>query len=707
MKTDHARYRIGIDVGGTFTDFVVIDVAKGEIKIGKTLTTSKDPTLAIMKGLSSLMGDDDLSLGLVQDLVYGTTLVTNTIIERKGAKTGLITTMGYRDTLEIGNETRYDLYDLFLERPKPLVMRYLRREVDERVSPDGRVLVRLNEDSVKSIAEDFDNEGIQVVAVCLIHSYANPEHEMTIKDILEKAAPQMEVVLSSRVAPEIREYERTSTTALNAYVRLVIANHLRTMEEQLRRKAFKGPFYVMLSGGGITSARVAQEFPIRLIESGPAAGALAASHYSHLLKEENLISFDMGGTTAKICLIEGGQPAHSTSFETDRVHRFKKGSGLPVKVPVIEMIEIGAGGGSIAHIDSMRLLKVGPTSSGSDPGPACYGFGGENPTVTDADLVLGLINAQYFLGGELKLDKGASEHAIEKYVAIPLSLSLLRAAVGIYEVVSENMASAAKVYISEKGRDPRRYALVAFGGAGPVHAYRVAQLLKIKKIICPFAAGTASAFGLLTSPLAFDFVKSYVARLDQLDWSRAETIFKDMEASGQKMLLESGIHPSRIAFTRSAEMRYVGQGHEISVPMPMGGFHEIGFGEKVRDLFYQSYEKYFGRCLSDVPIEVINWRVVVSGPRPEVNIKGFMEIMAMRKFDSPKKAIKEMRRVYFSEVGGFYDTPIYDRYQLNTGIHIRGPAVVEERDSTIVAGPEATIYVDDYYNLIIELSYKS
>lgn len=696
--------RIGIDVGGTFTDLVLIDFDKGAIDIEKTLTTPDDPTIGIMDAYFSLMGKKQSETEKIEYAIHGTTLVTNTIIERKGAKTGLITTMGHRDTLEIGNELRYDLYDLFLERPKPLVDRFLRKEIKERINSDGIVLLKLNKKDLNKILNEFKQEKIEVIAVCLLHSYANPLHEIEIKKFIKNNCPEFNVIISSEVAPEIREFERTTTTILNAYTQPTIKKYLRKLEKILKNNGLQKNLYVMLSSGGITTVKTAEEIPIRLIESGPAAGALAACYYSKLIGLENVISFDMGGTTAKICIIDKGIPSHSTNFETDRVHRFKKGSGLPVKVPVIDMIEIGAGGGSMSYIDNMRLLKVGPISAGSSPGPACYGFGGEKPTVTDADLILGYLDQNYFLGGEILLNKKAAYNAIEKHIAEPLKIDVVRAAVGIYDVVNENMASAARVHISEKARDPRNYSLIAFGGAGPVHAYRVAQLLGIKQIICPFGAGTSSAFGLLASPIAFDFVKTYVSRLEQIDWKKVDQMFTEMEYSGRSKLISAGVKQKMIKVKRQADIRYVGQGSEISVAISSSDQFKKGLEKKIKSSFYEMYKNNFGAYLRDFPIEVVNWRVEVSGPKPKIDVRGFKMVMRSGAISYPKDAIKTLRPVYFTDFKKFYDTPVYDRYGLTSGMCLKGPAIVEERESTVVVGKGGTLNIDKNFNIVINLS---
>ena len=511
--------RIGVDVGGTFTDFVMVDEKRDLIFTGKRLTTPGDPSVAILEGTERLLGEAGTPIDEVDSIVHGTTLVTNTVIERKGARVGLITTKGFRDSIEMGGEIRYDLYDLFLERPEPLAPRYLRVEVDERVDAEGRVLRPLSRESVRAAAESLLREGVEAIAVCFLHSYRNDSHERLAKEVLREIVPDLPVCISSEVAPEIREFERGSTTVANAYVLPLMRDYLARLDSRLREMGFSGTLYVMLSGGGITTIQSAQQFPIRLIESGPAAGAMGATFYSKLIGEDHVISFDMGGTTAKICLIDEGRPEHAHSFEAARVRRFRKGSGIPLKVPVIDLIEIGAGGGSLARVDAMGLLKVGPESAGSEPGPVCYARGGTEPAVTDADLLLGYLSPDYFLGGEMKLDFDAVRSAMSEVVARPLGLGVTEAAAGIHSIVNENMAAATRMYIAEKGRDPRRYTMIAFGGAGPVHAYGLAKLLKLRRIVCPLGAGVMSALGFLVAPSAIDFVRSYVSRVSEIDWA--------------------------------------------------------------------------------------------------------------------------------------------------------------------------------------------
>ena len=564
------RIRIGIDVGGTFTDLVLVDERRDLIYTGKRLTSSRDPSEAIVGGLERLLREAGTGADELHSLVHGTTLVANTIIERNGARVGLITTRGFRDSLEMGREIRYDLYDLHLELPRPLVSRTRRREVSERLDAEGRIVVALDEAELGRVGAALVADGVESIAVCFMHAYRNPVHERLARRILERVCPQIPVSLSSEVAPEIREYQRASTTCANAYVQPRIARYLARLEDRLSPMRLSGKLSIMLSNGGITTVRAARQFPIHLIESGPAAGAMAAGYYGLLTSTTSLISFDMGGTTAKMCLVDRGWPSRAHELEAGRVRRFRKGSGLPLKVPVVDMIEIGAGGGSIARVDAMGLLKVGPESAGSEPGPACYGRGGTRPTVTDADLALGYLSPDYFLGGEMALDRARADRAIEEHVARPLGLDVAAAAVGIHDVVNESMAAATRMHAAEKGQDPRRFALVAFGGAGPVHAYGLARLLKLRRIICPFGAGVTSALGMLVAAPSTDLVRSYVTRLATIDWSHLNGLFAEMEEEARALLVEAGADPAELTLRRSADMRYVGQGFEIPVPLAEG-----------------------------------------------------------------------------------------------------------------------------------------
>ncbi len=689
--------RLGVDVGGTFTDFVVFDPESGSFSVGKTLTTPQDLALGIIRGTREAAERAGFEVRDISQVTYGTTLVANLLLERKGVRVGLIATEGFRDVLETGTEQRYDMYDLTARRAEPLVPRNLRRTVRERVGWDGEVLVPLDPSSLDSILSTFEAYGVETIAVALLHSYRNPSHERMVREYLKDRYPQYGVSLSSEVAPEVREYPRTSTTVANAYVEPPLRGHLAEMEDGLRSLGFEGVIYMMLSEGGITTMEAARSFPVRLVESGPAAGAMAAAYYGEALGYGDLLSFDMGGTTAKLCLITGGRPSHTTEFEVAREHRFKKGSGLILKVPAIDMIEIGAGGGSIAYVDPMGLMKVGPQSAGADPGPACYGLGGTEPTVSDADLVLGLLNPDYFLGGEMALDPDSAQKAIEDRLAGPMGMSVTRAAHGIHEVVNENMATAARMHASEQGLDVRGSALVAFGGAGPVHAYRVAKLLGISRVVCPLGAGVMSSIGMLVAPKSFDSVQSYISRLDSVDWDHVSSIYETMESSAVELLTLAGVEAEDIRIERSADMRYVGQGFEIVVPVP-GGKLGPGLQETLAATFSETYKSLFGRILTDVPVETITWRLSASEPPPRPDIR-------FRTAESPAHAggVKGERPVFLTEEGRFIDCPVFDRYGLEPGATVNGPAIVEEREATVFVGPDARCAIDEHLNLVMSL----
>ncbi|MBP79242.1 MAG: methylhydantoinase, partial [Deltaproteobacteria bacterium] len=562
------RIRVGVDVGGTFTDFVLVDEHRDMIFTGKQLTTPTDPGKAICEGVSRIVSEAGIEMSQLDGIVHGTTLVTNAVIERLGAKVGLITTSGFRDVLEVGHEMRYDLYDLFLEKPEPLVPRNLRLTVNERIASTGEILSELDEAGVNAACNELISKGVDTIAVCLINAYVNPQHEERVRDLILADYPDLPVTISTVVAPEIREYERTCTAVANAYVLPLMRRYIDDLQSKLTGLGLEGPLNVMLSGGGIAALRIAQEAPIQMIESGPAAGAISGAYYGRLTDTQSVIAFDMGGTTAKMCLIEDFNPEHANTFEAGRVRRFRKGSGVPLKVPVIDLIEIGAGGGSISRLDAMGLLKVGPDSAASEPGPVCYGLGGENPTVTDADLLLGYLSPEYFLGGEMSLDVGMVRNAIEAKLATPSGMTATDIAAGIHAIVNNNMAAATRAHIAEKGRDPRRYTLVATGGAGPVHAYGVAKQLKLNRFICPLGAGVSSALGFLIAAPATEGVHSYVSTLDQLDSEKVLKIFNDMSVSASNSLVEAGGDVKTITIKHRVEMRYRGQGFEISVDLP-------------------------------------------------------------------------------------------------------------------------------------------
>jgi N-methylhydantoinase A len=692
--------RIGVDIGGTFTDLVWVDDATGAVKVGKLLTTPKDPSQAVEQGVVTLLGDAGGAAAEVRSVIHGTTLATNALIERKGARTGLLTTAGFRDAVEIGHEGRYDMYDIFIDSPAPLVPRHLRLEVTERMAADGRVLIPLDDGSARAAIARLRDAGVEAIAICLLHAYRNPVHERALQQLCAELVPGVPVSTSSEVVPEIREYERTSTTCGNVYVMPLMARYLDDLERKLHDLGIPGHFYIMLSSGGVATPATAKRVPIRLVESGPAAGALAAARMARELGEPKLLSFDMGGTTAKACVIDKGEPLLAREFEVARADRFKKGSGLPVRVPCIEMIEIGAGGGSLARIDRLGLLKVGPDSAGADPGPACYASGGQVPTVTDADLLLGYLDPGFFLGGRMRLDVEAARRAVEEKVARPMGLTTTEAAWGIHRVVNENMAAAARVHGIERGKDLRAYPLFAFGGAGPVHAWQVGRILKVPRVLVPFGAGAMSAYGLLAAPLAFDFVRTATQRLDAADWAQINGLFSEMEAEGRAVLRRAEVDPDDITVRRTAEMRYTGQGHEVEVEVPAGTLSVASLAAITAN-FETAYRALYSRTPMGVPIEALNFRVVVSGPVPDISVSG-------PKSGAPAARVslapKSTRKAYFPEARGYVDTPVYDRYALQPGAAFQGPAIIEERESTTVAGPGARLRVDDRLTLIIEPS---
>src|SRR5437667_1209361 len=654
--------RLGVDIGGTFTDLVVIDEATGTARVGKVLTTPKDPAHGVEEGIRALLDDAGVRPDEVRAVVHGTTLATNALIEKKGAKTALLTTEGFRDALEIGREGRYDMYDLFIDPPSPLVPRHLRREVPERLLADGSIARAIDEVAARRVLAELAQDGVEALAICLLHAYVNPAHEARLVALAHEAIPGVFVSCSSEVVPEIREYERASTTCANVYGAPLVARYLEDLERRLAGLGIPGQLYIMQSSGGIAVPPLARRLPVRLIESGPAAGALAAAQAAGQRREPKLLSFDMGGTTAKACVIDDGVPLVGREFEVARADRFKKGSGLPIRVPVIELIEIGAGGGSIARVDRMGLLKVGPDSAGADPGPACYTLGGRHPTVTDADLLLGYRDAEFFLGGSMRLDREAAHRVVGEHVARRLGLDVTGAAWGIHRVVNENMAAAARIHGIERGRDLRQYPLFAFGGAGPVHCWQVAKILKVPRILIPFGAGAMSAYGLLAAPLAFDFVRTGRQRLDRADWPAINALLSEMEAEGRAVLARAGIAARDVTVSRIAEMRYVGQGHEVEAALPPGELSVAGV-PAITGSFEAAYRALYHRLPHGVALEALNWRVTVSGPRPAMNIAP----PAAHRDASIGDAVKGHRAAWFAEAGGFVEAPVYGRYRLGPG----------------------------------------
>ena len=685
--------RLGIDIGGTFTDLVLLD-DDGSTYVGKTLTTPRDPSEGVIQGLRELLGSHGLAANAISHVVHATTLVSNALIQRRGARTALVTTQGFRDILEIGREKRFDIYDLFLELPAPLVPRPLRFEVRERMDSDGRPEQAIDPASLEAAVEAIRAADVRAVAVSYLHSYANPQHERLTGEALSRIG--IPVTLSSDLAPEIREYERTSTAVANAYVQPIVAGYLERLERGLHEAGCKGSLTLLLSTGGLAAVEDVVRFPIRMVESGPAAGALVAARIAHDSGRPNTLAFDMGGTTAKICLAEDGQPRVVYGFEVARTSRFQRGSGLPIVGATVELLEVGAGGGSIAQVDAFGMLKVGPESSEADPGPACYGRGGTRPTVTDADLLLGYLNPAFFLGGRMPLDVAAAKAAIARHVAEPLGVPVLDAAWGIYETVCEGMASAARIHLAEKGADARRYTAVATGGAGPVHAFWVAHKLEIGELICPPSAGVASARGLLVAPPRVDLARSYQCRLDRLDWAVLGALYEAMEAEARDRLRRVGGDTTEVVVARSADMRYVGQGHEVMVslpsPWPLGPTNRAALESAFGDV----YRGLFSRVMNGVPVEALTWRITVEERRRPATQRTVVPA-------GKRAVVKERRAAFFPDGAGFRPVDVYDRAMLPLELELAGPAIIEEPESTCVIGPGAKFHVDKAANVVCRL----
>jgi N-methylhydantoinase A/oxoprolinase/acetone carboxylase beta subunit len=701
-------YRLGCDIGGTFTDFVLLDDRTGDLHIYKCLTTPQDPSDAVEQGIRALAARLPGMVDKLDEVIHGTTLVINSIIERKGARTGLITTKGFRDVLELGREIRYAPYDVFAEFPKPLVPRRLRLEVDERVRSDGTVVKALDPAEARAVIERLVAMGVESVAVCLLNSFENPAHEKLLKALLAELAPQLSVSISYDVLPQIREYERTSTTATNAYVKPLTGRYLTKLSQRLESLGSKGKLFIMLSSGGVTSVDTAAEFPVRIIESGPTAAVIAGQYYGKLFGISEMFCFDMGGTTAKSCLIQHGVAGVVPTFEVGRVQRFMKGSGLSIQVPVVDLMEIGAGGGSIARVSRMGTLQVGPDSSGAEPGPICYGRGGTEPGVTDADLLLGYLDENYFLGGEMKLDRAAARKGIEERIAKPLGVSYLQAVWGIHDLINETMAAAAKTHIAEKGGNPKLVTVVAFGGAGPVHAYGLARKLGAPQLIVPPNAGVGSALGFFTAPRAFDLVRSHKTPLLAANFSAIERIFLDMETEGARTLQKSGAPDEEVVFERSVDVRFVGQGSETNLPVPERDFSAMT-RETIRKRFDQTYQKLYGRTYPESPVEFINFRVRARLPERILQFKkiGSADPVppAQRGAGSPStpSAVKGTRPAYSPQARDFVPHTVYDRYKLGPGAKFAGPAIVEEKESTVVVGEGATCSLDELGFLWVDL----
>jgi len=661
--------RLSVDIGGTFTDVVLSE--QGKLTTSKVLTTYSDPAQGVMQGIESVLQGAGVGPTQVQTVLHGTTLATNALIERRGAPTALLTTAGHRDALEMAFENRFEQYDVNIDRPTPLVGRHWRIGINERIAADGEVLRPLDRAQVTETLEMLVAQGVESVAIGFLHSYINAAHEQRVAEISRADFPNLSITLSSEVCPEIREYERLSTTTANAYVKPLMAGYLGSLQQQLNNRGIGCPVLLMTSGGGLTTLKAAADYPIRLVESGPAGGAILAARLASEHQLPEVVSFDMGGTTAKICLIDNAQPQHSRAFEVDRSYRFKKGSGLPVRIPVIEMVEIGAGGGSVATIDALRRLQVGPESAASEPGPACYGRGGQQATVTDADVVLGKISPAFFAGGKLHLDKPRAEQVVTERVAHPLQMDLHEGAHAIAEIVQENMASATRAHASEWGKELSGRAMIAFGGAAPLHAAYLARKLKVNRVLIPAGAGVGSALGFLMAPISFEVVRSYYTRLSQINSERVEQLFVDMRDEARAVLHQAadGQVPSE---RRVAYMRYVGQGYEVAVELSSTlVLNEV----YLREAFEMAYAQIYGRTIPDMAVEILSWTLSLS---------------TEQQADSPQlsvtpEASPPPETVDLYEAGEPISAEIVRRETLQPGGQHVGPLlVVEDQTTTIV-----------------------
>ena len=689
--TPSPTVRVGVDIGGTFTD---VALEAGERRFtAKILTTPQAPQDGVLAALRSVTTTAGVQPGQVALIVHGTTLATNALIERKGARTALLTTEGFRDVLEIRHENRFEQYDINMDLPPPLVPRRLRLPIRERIDAHGGVLLPLEDASVDRAIESLAANEVEAVAVGFLHSFTNPDHERRVGDAIARRLPKVAVTLSCEVSPEMREYERFSTACTNAYLQPLIGRYIAKLEYELVRAGFRCPLLLMTSGGGITTTETAIRLPVRLVESGPAGGAIFAACIARQHGRDQVVSFDMGGTTAKICLINNAQPQTARAFEVARIYRFLKGSGLPLRIPVIEMVEIGAGGGSIARVDTLGRIVVGPDSAGSEPGPVCYARGGKEPTVTDADVVLGRIDPMTFSGGKMPLDVAAAQRILAERLGDPLKLTTEHAALGISEIVDENMANAARVHAIESGKDLAPRTLIAFGGAAPLHAARVAEKLGISRVLVPVNAGVGSAIGLLRAPIAYEVVRSRLMRLGRFEPASANRLVGEMRAEAEAIVRRAA-PAANLAEHRSAFMRYRGQGHEIALELPVREFTSAD-QSTIRELFEAAYCRLYSRAIPGVEIEILSWVVSVSAPS-----EGHLGAPALERPSEPEP--RSRRPIFDSETGDFREVDIYWRNELAPGARISGPAVIAEDETSTVVNPgfDARIDAFGYIELI-------
>jgi len=674
-----------VDIGGTFTD-VALEVGERRFT-AKILTTPQAPEEGVLAALRSVTAKAGVEAGQVALIVHGTTLATNALIERKGARTALLTTEGFRDVLEIRHENRFEQYDINMDLPPPLVPRRLRLPIRERIDAHGEVLLPLDELSVARAIDAVAANHVEAVAVGFLHSFTNPDHEHRVGEAVARRLPNVSVTLSCEVSPEMREYERFSTACANAYLQPLISRYIAKLEHELVRAGFHCPLLLMTSGGGITTTETAIRFPVRLVESGPAGGAIFAACIARQHGRDQVVSFDMGGTTAKICLIDKAQPQTARAFEVARIYRFLKGSGLPLRIPVIEMVEIGAGGGSIARIDTLGRIVVGPDSAGSEPGPVCYGRGGKEPTVTDADAALGRIDPTTFSGGKMPLDVAAAQRTLAERIGAPLKLATEHAALGVSEIVDENMANAARVHAIESGKDLQPRTLIAFGGAAPLHAARLAEKLGISRVLVPVNAGVGSAIGLLRAPIAYEVVRGQLMRLGSFEPGLANRLLAGMRAEAEAIVRRAA-PAANFAEHRSAFMRYRGQGHEIAVELPVRDFTAAD-RSAIRELFEAAYRRLYSRAIPGVEIEILSWVVSVSAPS-----EGHLGAPALEAPSEPKP--RSRRPIFDPATGEFREADIYWRGDLAPGARISGPAVIAEDETSTVVSPGFDASIDRF-----------
>ncbi|ETF01252.1 methylhydantoinase [Advenella kashmirensis W13003] len=688
-------YALGIDIGGTFTDIVLFDTSSGQCVSHKELTTPAEPHVGALRGVQVLVDRESIALQSIDRVVHATTLFTNALIERKGMKTGLITTKGFRDTLEMAREHKYELFDLHIELPKPLVPRQLRLEVDERVGPEGTLEIAIDGAELTEQVQALVEQGVTSVAIVFLHAYANAANEQAARRIIKEVFPDVFVSISSEVSPQIREYERTSTTVANAYVKPLADGYLDRMTEQLAVLGIEAPLFMMLSNGGLTHVDEAKRVPIQLLESGPAAGALAGAFFGERSGFQDILAFDMGGTTAKLAVVNKGTPLITHRFEASREKRLTEGSGLPISISTIELIEIGAGGGSIAKLDELSLLKVGPESAGSAPGPACYGRGGIQPTVTDANLVLGLLDPVAFAGGTMSIDQDKAEAAIRP-LAEKSGLTVPELAWGIHSVVNENMAAAARVHIAERGYHAGKFSLLLTGGGGPLHGCEIARRLGVTQVLCPPGAGVASAMGLLMAPARIDRMVSLGWKLESLDWKELEGAFQAIETDAAAVI-ESTLPQAKQSMVkqRAADLRFAGQGFEIVTDLPGGPYDKNAY-DCIRDAFIKNYTRTFGQAPHAGEIEVINIRVAVSAPSSGKALSVEMSI-------SGEHAIRGTRKLYLAGRNAYASVPVYERAALLPNQTIAGPAIVQEASSTLIVPEGASAQVDASFTLVVQL----